>query len=478
MDAPSRDPGVRSGPTTALSRKVNAMLWRHLCLVRALAASGLLTFSMTGTSTAGEPAEPIPGADSGAQTVKVLDAEKAGTITVEVRGQGQDRVRVALRNTSSKRLNVVLPPGLVASSATGQGAAGGGAGGGGGGFQNMGLGAATNRSGGFGQFAGNRPEPGFRSIPATDTAANPGAVTVPAGQKVDIDIPAVCLNFGLPTPTPKDRFRLVDVDDFSKDARVRKALRSLATLGTSQGTAQAAMWRVCNNVPFDLMLSKGEKVVNPAEVALASRFIDALDQGSDLVDPAYVAEARVFVSIEAEGQLGKDAKRLAGAVDGLRVLGLPVRVIAAGEAPRPTGPTLHLGVSIAPGHPGETRGRIVVQSASGLGDSGWMTLGNVNFKEASAASAIDGASLARAIDHAVGSAFVTSKVAKRSSNGTTIRIENRLPFTLAGVTVKAGNSSGSPLVGLPAIGVGPGRSGLATIPASNGTIDRVELNGL
>jgi len=454
------------------------MLWRHLRLVRAVAASGFLTFSMTGASSAGEPAEPIPGADSGAETVKVLDAEKAGTISVEVRGQGQDRVRVAIRNTSAKRLNVVLPPGLVASSATGQ--PGGGAGGGGGGFQSMGLGAATNRSGGFGQFAGNRAEPGFRSVPAVDPAARPDAVTIPAGQKVDVDIPSVCLNFGLPTPTPKDRFRLVDVDDYSKDARVRKALRSLATLGTSQGTAQAAMWRVCNNVPFELMLSRGDKTVNPAEVALASRFVDALDQGSDLVDPAYVAEARVFLSIEADGLLAKDAKRLAAAVDGLRVLGLPVRVIAPGEAPKASGPTLHLGLTLVPGQAGagETRGRVVVQSASGLGESGWATLGQVNFKEVSAASAIDGGSLARAIDHAVGSAFVTAKVAKRSTNGTTLRIENRLPFTLAGVTVKAGNSSGSPLVGLSAIGVGPGRSGLATIPASTGSIDRVELNGL
>ena len=82
---------------------------------------------------------------------------------------------------------------------------------------------------------------------------------MPAGHKVDVDIPSVCLNFGLPTPTPRDRFRLVDVDDYSKDPRVRKALRCLAGLGTSHGTAQAAMWRVCNNVPFELMLTKGDK---------------------------------------------------------------------------------------------------------------------------------------------------------------------------------------------------------------------------
>src|SRR6266446_2688501 len=66
--------GLVFGPGSAPSRKVNAMHWRHLCLVRAVAASGLLTCSMLGASAAGEPQEPIPGADAQAETVKVLDA--------------------------------------------------------------------------------------------------------------------------------------------------------------------------------------------------------------------------------------------------------------------------------------------------------------------------------------------------------------------------------------------------------------------
>jgi hypothetical protein len=359
----------------------------------------------------------------------------------------------------------------------GQGGGGPGGGGGGGGFQSMGLGAVTNRSGAFGQFAGNNAQPGFRSVAPSDTAKP--TVTVPAGQKVDLEIPSVCLNFGLPTPTARDRFRLMDVEDYSKDPRVRKALRALASLGTSHGTAQAAMWRVCNNVPFELMLSQGAKVVNPYEVALASRFLDALDQSSDVVDPAYLSEARLFITVEGDGLLAKDAKRLAASIDGLRILGLPARVTAAGEAPRTSGPALHLGVTLVSTQSGETRGRVVVQVASGLGEANdWATLGQIGFKEASAVSDLDTASLARVLDHSVGSAFVTAKVARRSTGSTTLRIENRLPFTIANLTIKAGASSGAPLVTLSGLGVGPGRSGQATIPAANGSVDRVELNGL
>ncbi len=452
------------------------MLWRHLCLVRAITAAGLLTFSTLGAAAAGEPEEPIPGNDAQAETVKVLDAEKAGTLAVEVRGQGQDRVRVTLKNTSTKRLNVVLPPGLVASSATAQ--PGGGGAGGGGGFQSMGLGSVSNRSGGFGQFAAANSSPGFRSIAPSDPSTKP-AVTVPAGQKVDLDIPAVCLNFGLPTPTTRDKFRLMDVEDYSKDARVHKALRALATFGTSHGTAQAAMWRVCNDLPFEVMLAQGGKTVNPFEVALAARFLDALDRSADSVDLAYLTEARLFVTVEADGSLAKDAKRLAAAMEGLRILGLPARLSFSGEVPQTLAPALHLGVTLASSPSGETRGKVVVQTTNGVGEaSDWSVLGQVSFKEAQDFSAIDGRSFATILDHAVGSAFVTAKVAKKSANSTTLRIENKLPFTVSGVSIKTGSSANSPLVNLSGLGVGPGRSGLAVIPAAGGSVDQVELNGL
>ena len=227
------------------------------------------------------------------------------------------------------------------------------------------------------------------------------------------------------------------------------------------------------------MLDRGDKVINPYEVALASRFLEALDLSSDAIDPAYLSEARLFVTVDGEGLAAKDAKRLAAALEGLRVLGLPVRLTSPGEAPKTASPALHLGVRLVAAENGETRGRVVVQAATGLGMAeDWSTLGQVNFKEASAIAALDAPSLAIALDHAVGSAFVTAKVARRSTGNTTLRIENRLPFTITNLTLKAGSSEGSPMLTLSGLGVGPGRTGLATIPAANGSVDRVELNGL
>ncbi len=155
----------------------------------------------------------------------------------------------------------------------------------GGGLQSMGLGAATNREGAFGEFRATGGPVGLQSIPATDESRS-RQVTVPVGETIDLSIPAVCLNFGLPSPTPRDTFTLQDVDDYSSDPRVRKALRSLATLGTSHGVAQAAMWRVCNDLPFETMAAQTGKVMNLQEIALAARFVEALDasNSSGLVD--------------------------------------------------------------------------------------------------------------------------------------------------------------------------------------------------
>jgi len=128
------------------------MLWRHLCLVRAWSAAGLLTLtcSIFGAAALAEPDDPAPQAEPVTQTVKVLEAKQAGDLTVDLRGQGQDRVRMVLRNTSAKRLRVVLPAGLVAANTLGQG-----------GFQNMGLGMPNNEPGAFGAFRSVPPDAGF-----------------------------------------------------------------------------------------------------------------------------------------------------------------------------------------------------------------------------------------------------------------------------------------------------------------------------
>jgi hypothetical protein len=411
------------------------------------------------------------------ETVNLLEASRAGDLDVVARGHGQDRVNLTIHNRSSRRLNVVVPPGLVASSAVGQGRAGGG-GAGGGGLQSMGLGSVSNREGAFGEFRGTAPPAGLQSVAATD-AARSHMVTVPIGETIKLTLPSVCLNYGLPAPTPRHVFGLMDVDEYSSNPRVRAALRSLATYGTSQGVAQAVMWRVCNDLPFEMMAEQTGKVMNLQEIALAARFVAALDASGpgELVDPAKLSRSRIFARVRGEGSLAREARRLAGQLDGLRILGLPLQVVESEELPAAEPPALLLNVFLTDAKVGETRGAIVASSCAE--PDAWVPLGKVAFRENSSISVLDGAALSRAIDRSIAGAFVTVKPARRTLGSTTLRVENRLPFTVSGLVVKAGNSSGAPSVPFESVGVGPGRAALLPIQAATASIvERVELNGL
>ena len=64
------------------------------------------------------------------------------------------------------------------------------------------------------------------------------------------------------------------------------------------------MWHVCNDLPFEMMMEQSAgKVMNVHEIALASRFVEALEQSkaTDLVEPAATTESRIFVQVEGEG---------------------------------------------------------------------------------------------------------------------------------------------------------------------------------
>jgi hypothetical protein len=452
------------------------MLWRHLCLVRAWSApglvSGLLILGASGaTAQTSQPADPestSPPAEVVTETVELLKAGKAGELHVVARGQGQDRVHLTIRNTTAKRLNVVIPPGLVAAAAAGQR---------GGGLQSMGLGMFSNRPGSFGEFRGSATPEGLQSV-SVDDSSGKASVTVPAGESLDLSVPAVCLNYGLPTPTPRHTFTLMDVDDYAADVRVRKSLRSLCLLGTSHGVAQAVMWRVCNNLPFETMAEQAGKVMNGAEIALASRFVEALDASTegDLVDPASLTEGRIFVRVQADGEMARDAKRLGDQLEHYRLLGLPVRVVHSGELPSASAPALFVKLVLTDSKIGETRGRIAV-SYCALDDQ-WVPLGKAAFQDTSSLAVLDGQALSRSLDQSIASALVTVKPGKRTIGSTTLRMENHLPFTVASVFVKAGSSAGAPTVPFTGIGVGPGRSALLPIQAATATIERVELNGL
>ena len=436
----------------AAQKGESAMRMRHLGLMSLAAmAAGFAPL----LARAGEGLAPT-------ETVRILDAKAAGDLAVTVRGAGEDRVKFTLENKTTKRLNVVIPPGLVAASATGQG------------FQSMGLGRPNGTPGAFGEFQGGATgNAGFRSVPAI--APDAEGVAISPGQTLEFHVPSVCLNFGVATPTSKNVFNLVDVDDYAKDVRVRKALKSLATLGTSQPVAQAVMWSVCNGLTFEQLATQKNAPINTFELAQAARFLEALDASSgDLVESVYVQQSRIVVHVEGADALSGDAVRLARDLEDAKLLGLPVRVVDdLKDLPARPG-TVALHVALVGSRAGSTTIRVAVRSAPAFGE--WKPVGEFDTRIDSSVNELKGNTLAANLDRAIARNFVTVTVAKRTTATTMFKVTNRLPMTLTGVTVRAGKAGD--LVTVDAQGISPMRSVLVPVPAATAVVDHIEVNGL
>lgn len=465
------------------------MQWRrHLKLVRACSAAGLLLTAVWGRGAIALGDDPAgrPDPKAGIERIDVIAAEKSGAIAVEARGDGAEKVRFSIRNKTDRRLKVILPPGLVASSsAVGQQPlGGGGAGAGGNAFQSMGLGAPNNLPGGFGAFQpieatkpiqASRESAGFRSVPAAPEAKDGQGVVVPAGQTVTFVLPGVCLNFGVRTPTSRDRFHLMDVNDYTADSRARKALRGLASIGTGRLVAQAVVWHVFNGLSLGQLATQDVEPFNAYELALAARIVEAIDAGGsdDRLDPNLLRQGRIRLRIRGERGLKEEAARLNEEMNGRPILGLPVEVATDSAPPYSSAPSLFIDLNLQSTKPGKTLGRLNVAAADLVG--GWNKIGGASFAADASIDDLSAETLSRAVDRAVSGACVNARFVRRSAGSTTFRIENRLPFSLSNVTFGTGREGAN--VTVSGVGVGPLRAAQAVVPAAKAAIDRVELNG-
>ena len=159
-------------------------------------------------------------------------------------------------------------------------------------------------------------------------------------------LPSVCLNYGVRTPESHDRFHLMDVNDYTADPRARKALRGLATYGTSRMVAQAVAWHLFNGIPLQQLAMQDIEPFNAHELVLAARIIEAIDAaGPDgTLDPSAFRRGRIFAQIHGEPALSKQAAKLTEEFAGRSILGLPVDVLAESA-------TLSRRARLAPQHP-------------------------------------------------------------------------------------------------------------------------------
>ena len=300
-------------------------------------------------------------------------------------------------------------------------------------------------------------------------------IGVSPGQTIDLSVPSVCLNFGLPTPMTRNVFTLKSVEDFSPDPRVRKALKSLSTLGTSQGVAQATMWNVCNGMSFEQIAGQSVKTINAAELAQAVRFVEALDGSpTDIVEPSYFQQGRMLVHVSGDSSVAKDVARINGDLGSVRMMGLPVSSVESEDDLVPRPGTLFVNAQLSAKKPGSTLVRVSIRGVTAFGD--WKSFGQFDTKLDGSSTDLSAEAFASDLGKAIARNFVSATVVKRSTGSTTVRVANRLPMTISDLTLKAGKAGD--VVGFEAVGIGPMRNATVTLPAASAVVDGVILNGL
>ncbi len=204
------------------------MLWRHLCLVRAWSAAGLPSGMMLlggSIATAQSPAAPAatraepsaPPAEVTTETVDLLRGRQGGRPdrgrTRPGTGQGPFDPRTIRTKSPAQRDRAARAgrgeqgrPGRRRGRRRPRNA------------EHRAWARWRNREGAFGEFQADAPRAGLRSIPTTGEPPS-RSVAVPAGESVDLTITGVCLNYGLPAPTGRDKLTVMDVDEYTTDPR-------------------------------------------------------------------------------------------------------------------------------------------------------------------------------------------------------------------------------------------------------------------
>jgi hypothetical protein len=123
------------------------MSWPTVRLsVSAWLCGGLFAFTPSAHVNASEPTS--ASSATPVRSITLFEGIRAGALSVAAEGSGDGRMVLSVKNRKSTPLRVVLPPGLIASGASGQFGGGGFGGAGGGGFGGGGFGGGGGLGGG------------------------------------------------------------------------------------------------------------------------------------------------------------------------------------------------------------------------------------------------------------------------------------------------------------------------------------------
>jgi hypothetical protein len=442
------------------------------------------------SSSAKSSALPAPGnakVDRAIPEINLLDARNQGLVSVQAEGRGDGRMTLSVTNHTGHVLRVVLPPGLIAQSATGQMGGMGGMGGGMGGMG--GRGGMMGGMGGMGMSGGTMPSTmgmmmlgrmimyfcgdpdswdmrsmmigmmggmgggmmggmgggmmggmgggmmggmggGMRSVPPS---ALPSAILNPRQTRhlptrlVSISAPRAEGRVNL--PGDGERLRIIgDIASVNEDSKVQKALRRLTAQMAPTSVAQLVMWRLASKLDWDTIDELSRNWANDYEMTLAKDFVehlDALPEGET---------GRLLFQVDGKDAPGKQiASEVSKMLRGKMVLGLLTRV--ADIPSIPDGPAVACRIRLS----GEEA--MIQVSSSDAVANGWVNFGKFSVPVTNETGKADVTKFADVLTEGILNRLVRAQIIKGSATKDKgklvyqLRIDNASPLVLNGLAI-------------------------------------------
>ncbi|MGB7343404.1 MAG: hypothetical protein WBD20_04285 [Pirellulaceae bacterium] len=234
--------------TTNFSHRIARRQFRTLSV--AMAALALVAVSTTPLTVQAE------GRVEAEETVNAefFAAMEAGQIDVKFIPKDATQANVLVKNLTDKPLHIQLPAAFAGVPIQAQGMMGGMGGGGMGGMGGGGMGG-----GGGGQAAGGGMGGGGMGgggMGGGGMGGGGGFMRVPAERMKKMQVTTVCLEHGKKDPNPKMAYKIVPLDEFTKDENVRVLCEALGNGLVTQNTAQAAAWHMMDNLSWEFLAAK------------------------------------------------------------------------------------------------------------------------------------------------------------------------------------------------------------------------------
>ena len=177
-------------------------------------------------------------AEDGVQEQLVFDAVRAGDVEVRVVPRDAHQVTVLVHNTTSRAVRIRLPgvlaavpvlpePGSPESRRPQQQT------------QTLGIGHSS-------PSLARKTSKGTRSVPEVHRG---GVFSVPPGKVVRKTLKSVCLQYGIPEPGPRNKYKLAPIDEVVSNDQVSRLLGYLTP--ANQRVVQLAAWHLNNKMSWE-----------------------------------------------------------------------------------------------------------------------------------------------------------------------------------------------------------------------------------